>query len=319
MFHCLSDKKILGVHIYREICSRENQFRGNRFVYDKHFVEITFLFGCHFFTLKYFLHYEHMMVPYTLSLSVLLPLQSSGRQLARSESDLECEGVGFQPLRQKAHEKSTPVQSKTKSRDRQIRELQQEMEELQQKQEERDEQIRDLQQQLSDCNSQIREKDAVIAMKLQEIQKLQKEVEQAARARSQQSQQIQQKEHAIQAQERQIRELNQQLVASDYVTMQLQQDLLQKENMIQELQEENQHFQQKLQLETKEEFLQQPLKLSWKTCKAAPYKMYRGSASVHGSKVYLTPAVDSSQIQMYNSDIEEWSTLPECPVCGFTV
>ena len=259
------------------------------------------------------------MVPYTLSLSVLLPLQSSGRQLARSESDLECEGVGFQPLRQKAHEKSTPVQSKTKSRDRQIRELQQEMEELQQKQEERDEQIRDLQQQLSDCNSQIREKDAVIAMKLQEIQKLQKEVEQAARARSQQSQQIQQKEHAIQAQERQIRELNQQLVASDYVTMQLQQDLLQKENMIQELQEENQHFQQKLQLETKEEFLQQPLKLSWKTCKAAPYKMYRGSASVHGSKVYLTPAVDSSQIQMYNSDIEEWSTLPECPVCGFTV
>jgi len=61
--------------------------------------------------------------------------------LARSESVLECEGNGIQPLRQKAHERSPPAQSKTKSRDKQIRELQQEMEELQQKQEEHDQQI----------------------------------------------------------------------------------------------------------------------------------------------------------------------------------
>ena len=229
-----------------------------------------------------------------------------------NQTDLRCGGDGIQPPQQKAHERSTPAQSDRESRGKQIRELQQEKEKVQQQLEERDQRIRGLQQQLQECDDQIRKKDAVIAVTLQEMETLRQELEQAAWGQRQHIQQIEEKDHVIEARERQLRELHQQLVASEQVTAQLQQKVLQREDMIQELQES---------LEAKDEPTptQITLKLSWKTCKAAPYKMYRGSAGVYGSMVYLLPATESSQIQTCNLDTEEWSTLPECPVCGFTV
>ena len=58
--------------------------------------------------------------------------------------------------------------------------------------------------------------------------------------------------------------------------------------------------------------------ISWKTCKAAPCKMRKGSTTACGRMAYFRPN-DSRQVHAYNSDTEEWSTLPECPTYHFTL
>ena len=60
------------------------------------------------------------------------------------------------------------------------------------------------------------------------------------------------------------------------------------------------------------------LKFTWKTCGVAPCEMMRGSATVCGSMAYFGPA-GSRQVFAYNSDTEEWSTLPDCPRTDFTL
>ena len=74
------------------------------------------------------------------------------------------------------------------------------------------------------------------------------------------------------------------------------------------------------QLQEENRILKQTGKLtfSWRTCEGAPCKMRRGSATVHGSVAYFGPA-GSRQVFAYNSDTEEWSTLPECPRTDFTL
>ena len=95
------------------------------------------------------------------------------------------------------------------------------------------------------------------------------------------------------------------------MTVQLQQNLQQKEKTIQELREENQSLQHKL-----NNGLHQKLTLNWKTCNIAQCKMSRGSATVCGSIAYF--GLDgSSQVYSYNVYKEEWSTLPECPTYNF--
>ena len=175
-------------------------------------------------------------------------------------------------------------------RERQMKELQEQTQEPHREKVKRDEQLQHLQQQLQVCGDQIREKDAVIAAREQELQEATRE-----------------KDHVIESRERQLREQSQQLAASEKGTAQLQQNLLQREKMIQELQEEK-------------ESLQRTGKLTfrWRSCEEAPCKMRRGSATVHGSMAYFGP--DSSrQVFSYNSDTEEWSTLPECPRTDFTL
>ena len=206
-----------------------------------------------------------------------------------------------------------------KTRKRKIRELQREKE-LQQQQEERDRKIQDLQQLLQDCQAQAQEKDAVVVTVRQEMLRLRQELGQATQEKHRQIQQIQQKDRVIEARERQLREVSQHF----------KQNLPQREKAIPELQEEKQHLRLKSRasLTSNEELLQQPvaaqkgkLNLSWKVPKAAPRKMRRGSAAVHGSMAFFKPAgsLDSSQIQSYNSDTEEWSTLPKCPTSSFTL
>ena len=46
--------------------------------------------------------------------------------------------------------------------------------------------------------------------------------------------------------------------------------------------------------------------------------MFRGSAAVHGDMAYFR-SYRSSQVQLYNSATEEWSTVPECPTECFTL
>ena len=203
---------------------------------------------------------------------------------------------------QQAQERSTPAQNTTVGHE----DWEQQIREMQQQQDEHTEQIQDLRQQLQVSSGCIQEKDAVITAKQQEIQQLRQiDLE---------------KNYVMEVRERQLRELHQQLAASEQRSAHLQQNLLQRENMIQKLQVESQHLEQKL-----DQVLQQlmvirknKITLSWKTCKAPPYAMCRGSGTVCGNTAYFTPA-GRSQVHSYNSNTEEWSVLPECHRENFTL
>ena len=191
---------------------------------------------------------------------------------------------------QQARSRPEGAPADREDRERQMKKLQEQKRELHREKVKRDEQLQRLQQQLQVCGDQVREKDAVIAAREQELQEA-----------------IREKDHVIESRERQLRELNQQLAASEKGTAQLQQNLLQREKMIQELQEEKKSLQ-----------LAGKLTFTWRSCEGAPCKMRRGSATVHGSMAYFGPA-GSRQVFSYNSDTEEWSTLPECPRTDFTL
>ena len=199
---------------------------------------------------------------------------------------------------QQAQDGSKLVQSATA--DREVKERQ--IRELQQQQEECNEQIQDLRQQLEVSNGCIQEKDAAITAIQQEIQQLQ--------------QITLEKDHVIEAREGQLRELNQQLTASEQVTAQFQQNP-QREKIIQELQEEIQHLQQQLDEQPMGTWTEK-LTLKWKTCKTAPRRMYKGSATVHGRIACFRPVL-SRLVHSYNPATEVWSTLPVRPGDHFTL
>ena len=168
-----------------------------------------------------------------------------------------------------------------------------EIRKLQWQQREHDQEIQDLQQQ---SFRQIRDKDATVKYQIQQITR--------------------EKNRIIQARERQLRELNQQLAGREQVSAEFQQNLQQKEKKIQELQKDNKQLQQELQ--GKDKLLQKKLTLRWKTCKAPPCRMLRGSAAVCGSIAYFGPD-GSNQVHSYNSDTKKWFILPECPTYYFTL
>ena len=255
---------------------------------------------------------------------------------------------------QQAQKRSRPVQNTTadsEDREKQIRELEREKKQLLKQQEERDEQIQDLKQQLKVSFGKIRDKDAAIAEGKRQIRELQLQKEQLKQEKDKQIQDLQQqlqvsdsvirekdaviatrqreiqqitqeKDHVLEARERKLRELNQQLKASERVVAHFQQNVLLREKMIHDLREENQCLQQKLQ--EKDNISKQPsvqkgkLRLSWKTCKAAPCALSSGSATVCGSMAYFNPC-GSNEVLSYNSDTEEWSPLPACPTKRFTL
>ena len=180
-----------------------------------------------------------------------------------------------------------PAQSAGDDRERQSRE------------QEHDKQIQDLQQRLQVSDGRI-----------QEIQQHKQELERATL----------EKDHIIEAREKQIQELNQQMAAKEQVATQFQQNLM---TMIQKLQEDIRDLRHELR--EKDKVLQrlmvpqkEKLTLSWKRCHAAPCKMYRGSSTMCGSMAYFS-SFASGEVFAYNSDTEEWSTLPECPRTDFTL
>ena len=170
--------------------------------------------------------------------------------------------------------------------------------------------IPDMQYQLPVGDCQTPEKDASIATRQQEIPQPTQKRKQAT----------QEKGLVIKAKERQLRELNQQLAVAERENVQLQRVLLQTEKQIQELQEEIQYLKLELDKVSKQAMTTRKGKLTlyWKICKPAPRRMSRGSATVCGSMAYFRPDY-SSKVYSYNSDSEEWSTLPECHREYFTL
>ena len=201
-----------------------------------------------------------------------------------------------QQARERSRQLSTTELVEVENRERQIKQLQQEKEE-------QDKQIQELQQQLRAKDDQVQQKDEVIAATQREIQQLQQEARE--------------KDCEFEARERQHRELNKQLATSERTKTRLQQNLVQRAKVNQELQEEIQHLQQQLEEQPLGTW-KEKLTLKWKTCKTAPCRMYKGSATVHGKITYLRPAL-SRQVHTYNPATEKWSTLPECPRDHFTL
>ena len=108
--------------------------------------------------------------------------------------------------------------------------------------------------------------------------------------------------------ERQIRELLREKVKCNEQICDLQRQLQISKDQIQEKDAEIYELQKK----------QTGKLFTWRSCEAAPCKMRRGSATVHGSMAYFGPD-GSRQVFSYNSDTEEWSTLPDCPRTDFTL
>ena len=130
---------------------------------------------------------------------------------------------------QQAQERCRPAQSSAvdkEDRERQITKKQQEKEECKEK-------SQYFQQQLQ-VSGQVQEKDAIIAAMQQQTQKLRQEYQQVTL----------EKDHVIEAREKQLLKMNDQLVVSKQVTAQLQQIFLQREKMMQDLQEEIQCLRQ---------------------------------------------------------------------------
>ena len=180
---------------------------------------------------------------------------------------------------------------------------------------EKEKQLQDVEKQLEDL--QLRKENKIRIKELQEEkQQLQQELRAKDKMLREEAERLKcEKEFEVQ-----------QLKASQ---AQLEQNLQQKERMIQELQvnnyqirEEKNHLQircQQLQQENQQmQQLKEKLTLSWKTCKAAPHTMLRGSATVCGITAYFNSA-SNKQVHSYNSDTEEWSTLPDCPRYYFTL
>lgn len=64
--------------------------------------------------------------------------------------------------------------------------------------------------------------------------------------------------------------------------------------------------------------LKSRIELSWRKHGRAPCRMYFGSSTAEGSNAYFRPA-GSAKVYAYDSDADEWCTLPQCPQYHFTL
>ena len=158
--------------------------------------------------------------------------------------------------------------------------------------EDRERQIRELQREKEECDKQI----LILQRQLQASD---------GRIGEKDKQLISKESHHYEARESHLHGLSQVAVPS------LQQDILKKEN---------QHLLQELGKVSLQARKTQKGKatLNWSECKAAPFTMCRGSAIEFGRIAYLKPD-GSSEVHSYNSDTEEWSTLPKCLRDNFTL
>ena len=139
--------------------------------------------------------------------------------------------------------------------------------------------------------------------------------------------QLQQKEAAMTACQQ---EMQQQLQFSEQVTAEFQQNLLERERTIQDQQRQIQELQQQLRQrggQRREEMeasgaaaSDTRIKLRWRDGGRAPRKIWGQVTAVDGSVAYFLPGLYKSKcVFAYNSTTNEWSQLPECPNCDFSL
>ena len=170
-----------------------------------------------------------------------------------------------------------PEPGNTTKREEEIRELQQQVQEIHQLRQEHAQQIQGLQQIIGTQNNRLQEKDDIIRAK-NDI--------------------IQDKDQLIEERERHLQHVTQQLESSQQTAALFQ-------TRIQELE-------QWLSDTSTRAVTRDSFTLRWREAKKAPCGMHRGSnCTVHGDMVYLR-AASTRNIYAYNSTDETWDQLPEC-------
>ena len=139
--------------------------------------------------------------------------------------------------------------------------------------------------------------------------------------------QLQQKDAAMTACQQ---EMQQQLQLSEQVTAEFQQDLLEREKTIRVQQRQIKKLQQQLRQrggQRREEVETSgaaasggSIELTWRDGGKAPHKIWGQVIAVDGSVAYFLPGLYKSKcVFAYNSTTNEWSKLPECPNCDFSL
>ena len=142
--------------------------------------------------------------------------------------------------------------------------------------------------------------------------------------------QLQQNEAAIATRQQEIQQLRQQLQSSEQVTAQFQLNLTEREKTIQDQQRQIHELQQQLrqrggQRREDEEASGAAasggsIKLRWRDGGRAPREMWGEAAAVNGSVAYfLLGGVDQYTVSKYDSAKSNWSELPKCPNCDFSL
>ena len=108
----------------------------------------------------------------------------------------------------------------------------------------------------------------------------------------------------------------------EYHIMQSQMKIRELEEMVSLKDKQIQELRQRLRLKgvlpEDSAVLQSSIELSWRKHGEAPCRMHFGSSTVDGSIAYFRPA-GSAKVYAYDSDKDEWSTLPQCPRYHFTL
>ena len=237
----------------------------------------------------------------------------SAQDLCHRLSELK-EAHHYRQSVQQVQVRSIPAQIVEK--EEQLQDVERQLEDLQltgKKKKKNKVRIKELQEEKQQLQQELRVKDKVLREEAERLKcERELEVQQLAASQAQLVQNVQQKEIMIQDLQASNHQIQVEKNHLQIRCQQLQQEMQQLQQEMQQLQQEMQQLQQEVQQ------LKEKLTLSWKMSEAAPSTMLRGSATVCGNMAYFNSA-SNRQVHSYNSDTEEWSTLPECPTCCFTL
>ena len=216
---------------------------------------------------------------------------------------------------QQSRVRTGPAQSDQANREREVQQSQQ---------------IRDLQQQLQ---GQQREKEQQIvglrSLLTATNDRLQTQIASKDEQLAGKDHQLQQNEAAIATRQQEIQQLRQQLQSSEQVTVEFQQNLTEREKTIQDQQRQIRELQQQLRQSggrRREEEASgaaasgSSIKLRWRDGGRAPREMWGEAAAVNGSVAYFRPGeLEQHTVLKYDSAKSNWSELPKCPNCDFSL
>lgn len=151
-----------------------------------------------------------------------------------------------------------------------------------------------------------------IEEKKEEVTNLQKQLksqeETSEKLRQELSEQSRNLRCAIEEKGQRNLKLQGQVQQQEETITELQQKVLRQDKHVRELEEELQQLKGSS---------SRKLHIRWDTCQSSPYKMYRGTATAAGNRVYFNPN-ESKMLHVYDSEERCWSTpYPDCPYTDF--
>ena len=221
-------------------------------------------------------------------------------------------------------------QQKIERQQQEIKQLRQESQKQQKGSMAHVHQLEQLQQQsLTQIHQQLQGKQVLMAAQERQIQQLRSRVEDKERELQQKNHTIQTRERELQASEKLVAQFHQNMKQQDRTITDLQQTISAHERNIQQLEQQVRASSgQPQQLPVTAEIVQASAtaaekditKLRWKEGKRAPEGMYKGTAVVDGSSVYVNPyASHKVYFCQVTPDGLLWSTIPDSHYQNFSL